>query len=234
MISEPELVGGPAFPDAGPPPYFAQEPGRPRTPRARRPWLWALGGAVVASAVWAGGLYAYGHARDAGPDLGGYRTDRDPCKAAKLEGLTSAIGPRDTGDRAVHQEPYKVEQPAYFSWSCSVYLKSGNIPYEVSIDYRLHRVTDPRPEFEALRADPGGLGGGDWIAGLGDMAYAGGPLGDTSLEVLDGQAELSFNVRAEELDEHGIPRDNVPKLDPAAMRTYLVEDMRQLMAALKK
>ncbi|MGW5422629.1 hypothetical protein [Streptomyces sp. NPDC003943] len=231
MISEPELVGGPAFPAAGPPPFLAQEP--PRTPRARRPWLWALGGAAVASAVWAGGLYAYERGDAAGPDLGGYRTDRDPCKAAKLEGLTSAIGPRETGERAMHQEPYKVEQPALFSWSCSVYLKGKKAPYEVSIDYRLHRVTDPRPEFEALRSDPGGLGGGDWIAGLGDMAYAGGPLGDTSLEVLDGQAELSLNVRAEEIDEHGIPRE-VPKLDPAAMRTYLVEDMRQLMAALKK
>ncbi|MFF0437654.1 hypothetical protein ACFYU9_36240 [Streptomyces sp. NPDC004327] len=236
MISEPELVGGPAFPDAAPPPPYpmpmpAPEP--PRAARPRRPWLWALGGAALASAVWAGGLYAYGTGDDARPGLGGYRMDRDPCTAARLEGLTSAIGPRETGEQAVHGEPLKVVQPALFEWECTVSLKGAKARYEVNIRYTLHKVTDPGPEFEATNADPQ-LGAGDRIDGVGEMAFAGGAWGENSLTVLDGQAVLTLIVQADDFDEDkGMPRD-VPKLDPAAMRTYLVEDMRQLMAALKK
>ncbi|MGP3688203.1 hypothetical protein ACTVZO_26495 [Streptomyces sp. IBSNAI002] len=53
MISEPELDGewGPERP-AEPAEQGAGE--RPLQRPAARPWLWALGGAALASAVWAG------------------------------------------------------------------------------------------------------------------------------------------------------------------------------------
>ncbi|MFJ7066810.1 hypothetical protein [Streptomyces sp. NPDC101115] len=232
MISEPELVGGGGFPDPvgpplpHPPPPAAGE--RPAAPRARRPWPWALGGAVVASAVWAGGLYAYGP--DGGPDLGGYRTDRDPCQAARLDGLAAAFGPKGVSA----DEPLKVDHPALFEWSCSVTLASKPIMYTLHISYDLHRVTDPGPEFEAVREDPQLLGGGERISGVGEVAYFGGAYEENSLTVLDGQAVLSMSLRPTDgFDEDTDSPVEPPRLDPAAMRTYLVEDMRQLMTALK-
>ncbi|MER7518560.1 hypothetical protein [Streptomyces sp. NPDC126499] len=235
MISEPELVGGPDFPAPTPgpaltgplypPPPGATPPGPP--PRTRRPWLWALGGAVAASALWAGGLVAYDG--DDRPDLGGYRTDRNPCEVAKLEGLGSAIGPK--GSAA--EEPLKADHPALFEWHCALTLAAKPVPYTLRIGYTLHRVTDPGPEFEARMADPQLSDGGDRVAGVGEIAYLGGALGDDSLRVLDGQAVLSLTLEADNWDEEKEQPIEVPELDPAAVHTYLVEDMQQLMKALK-
>ncbi|MET9951029.1 hypothetical protein ABZ135_05690 [Streptomyces sp. NPDC006339] len=232
MISEPELVGGTAFPAPAPgstpmaPPPAPPAPPRPE-PSGRRPWLWALGGAVVASALWAGGLAAYDP--DDRPDLGGYRTDRDPCEVAKLEGLTAAFGPKGPAP----EEPLKSDHPALFEWDCSVTLAAKPVPYTLRVGYTLHRVTDPGPEFEARRADPQLAGGGDRVGGIGEIAYFGGAWGDDSLEVLDGQAVLRLVLQADDYDdERGRPIEK-PELDPAAVQTYLVEDMQQLMKALK-
>ncbi|CAM5373456.1 hypothetical protein SAVIM40S_01535 [Streptomyces avidinii] len=72
-----------------------------------RPWKWALGGAVVASAVWAGGLYAVGGPPGApeisyrasvevsaftfGERHGRPATDADAVKAAMAEDLRELI-----------------------------------------------------------------------------------------------------------------------------------------------
>ncbi|MFD0370331.1 hypothetical protein [Streptomyces sp. NPDC127114] len=233
MISEPELVGGGGFPDPvapplpHPPPPAGQDTA---APRARRPWTWALGGAMVASAVWAGGLYAYERGQDGGPDLGGYRTDRDPCQVAKAEGLAAAFGPKGVSP----DEPLKVDHPALFQWSCSVTLASKPITYTLHISYDLHRVTDPGPEFLAVREDPQLLGGGERISGIGEVAYFGGAYEENSLTVLDGQAVLSMSLQPmDDFDEDTNQPIEAPELDPAAMQTYLVEDMRQLMTALR-
>ncbi|WMX45283.1 hypothetical protein [Streptomyces roseicoloratus] len=237
MISEPELVGGGGFPDpAGPPlpqppPAAGQDPAGPAGPRARHPWLWALGGAVAASAVWAGGLSAYDrYGQDAGPDLGGYRTDRDPCEVARFDGLVSAFGAKGPAVT----EPRKVDRPALFDWDCTVTLASKPVGYTVDVSYRLHRKTDPGPEFADIMEDPQLGGGGEAVGGVGESAYFGGLYGDNSLRVLDGQAELGLALQpTDDWDEEtNLPRE-LPQLDPAAIRTYLVEDMRQLMAALK-
>ncbi|MFI8961104.1 hypothetical protein ACIGO8_03230 [Streptomyces sp. NPDC053493] len=235
MISEPELVDGTQHPaPVAPLPFPAQEPAREPArdpapgPGARRPWLWALGGAVAASAVWAGGLQAY---EKQGPDLGGYRTDRDPCEAGTLEGLTSALGPKKrTG------EPLKAEHPALFEWDCGLTLAAKPAPYDVSIAYALHRATDPGPEFEATMADPQ-LNGGSFsrIDDLGESAYVGELSGgDLMVRVLDGRAVLTLSVVADTWDDERNEPVDAPELDKAAMETYLVEDMRQLMAALRK
>jgi hypothetical protein len=232
MISEPELVGGTGFPD-GPPPGRpdVMGPPPPKPPRPRAPWRWALGGAAVASALWAGGLYAAFGTGDEMPDLGGYRTDRDPCAVAKLDGLRAALGPRDEDPRERH-EPMKVVQPALFQWECTLNLKGKAGAYRVNINYVLHRVTDPGPEFEAVREDPQ-LGASDRVEGIGTRAYTGGALGEDSLSVLDGQAVITVIVESDDYDETGLPKEG-PRLDPAALRTYLVEDTRQLMDALKR
>ncbi|MFJ9581966.1 hypothetical protein ACIRQF_36970 [Streptomyces sp. NPDC101191] len=236
MISEPELVGGPDGPGA-PRPQVWVEPqpwpqpapgGRPEAPRARRPWLWALGGAALASALWAGGLYAY---ESRGPDLGAYRTDRDPCQVGRFDGLTSAIGPKGPS----MNEPLKVDEPALFQWGCGVSLAKGSARYSASVDYALHRVTDPGPEFEARMTDPQISELGDRIGGLAEYAYVGELSGGgVWVRVVDGQAEISLTVMPEVWDEKRNRYVESPDLDPAALQTYLVEDMRQLMAALQR
>ncbi|MFG3346552.1 hypothetical protein ACGF1Z_15990 [Streptomyces sp. NPDC048018] len=236
MISEPELVGGPDGQGTPRPPVWAEpQPwpqqvpgGQPEAPRARRPWLWALGGAALASAVWAGGLYAY---ESRGPDLGAYRTDRDPCRVARFDGLTSAIGPKGPS----MSEPLKVDEPALFQWGCSVSLAKGRARYGASVDYSLHRVTDPGPEFDARMADPQVSELGDRIGGLAEYAYVGEISGGgVWVKVVDGQAEISLTVMPEIWDEKNNRYLESPDLDPAALQTYLVEDMRQLMAALQR
>ncbi|MEV6331739.1 hypothetical protein [Streptomyces sp. NPDC051909] len=141
MISEPELVGGPAFPEPGavilpPPPPAAQEPPGARRPR---PWLWAFGGAVLASAVWAGGLVAYDrYAGTEGPDLRGYRA-ADPCRAGAFHGLSSALGRREEPST-----PAELDRPALYRVGCSVTLDTEKpVYYSIDVTYTLHRVVDP-------------------------------------------------------------------------------------------
>ncbi|MFI8999835.1 hypothetical protein [Streptomyces sp. NPDC053541] len=237
MISEPELVGGPAFPEpAGPTgPAIAPPPppgpdGPPAAARRRRPWLWALGGAVAASAVWGAGLTAYQRTTASdGPDLRGYRAT-DPCAAGAFHGLSSALG-----RRAGNTNTAELDEPGLYRANCVVSLQGTPVSYDVEVTYNLHRATDPRPEFEALMHDPL-IGGGDRIDGIGDLAF----LNDTDssamvLDVVDGQAELRLRVGAVvEWNGEGEQPPEPPKLDPAALRTYLVEDAKELMTALRK
>lgn len=75
MISEPEMVGDvSAWPEA----ETATSEDRPVAPHSHRPWLWAVGGAVAASVVWAGGLSAYG-VQDV-VDTRGYRVGEGLCE----------------------------------------------------------------------------------------------------------------------------------------------------------
>ncbi|MEU8621832.1 hypothetical protein [Streptomyces sp. NPDC048623] len=234
MISEPELVGGPAFPEPGAPAYPPPPPPPAQTAppaRPRRPWLWALGGVVAASAVWGGGLFAYDrHTASDGPDLRGYRAV-DPCKAGTFHGLTSVLGRR--GETT---NPDALDEPGLYRANCTVNLTGKKVPYDIEVTYTLHRVTEPRPEFEARMHDPY-EGGGDRIDGIGDTAFVtdGGGDGVTVLDVLDGQTELRLRVSPViEWDGMGTQPPPPPKLDPAALRTYLVEDAQELMTALKK
>ncbi|MFF9843801.1 hypothetical protein [Streptomyces sp. NPDC013740] len=228
MISEPELVGGTDFPEAVAP--LPPQRHEPKPPRARRPWLWALGGAVAASAVWAGALAVHERRDEAeGPDLRGYRAQEDPCAKAALPGLTSAFGPKKESTNPLTQD-----HPALFRAECSVSLDAKPTPYDVLVTYTLHRVTDPRPEFEAQMADPL-QGGGDRISGVGQLAYVKeDEAGTMELHVLDGHAVVSFSLSPVLTYEEDGPQPAPPELDPAATRTFLVEDMNALLAALRK
>lgn len=119
-------------------------------------WLWALGGAVVASAVWAGVLFATG-GFDGEPDadLAGYSYTSNLCASTDLEAIedagyeqkdsTSSSNPRHSSSRA----------PALDSMSCSIDFEptdASTSDYSsewLSTTAGLHRKTDPEPEFEA-------------------------------------------------------------------------------------
>ncbi|MGW0701319.1 hypothetical protein ACWD0A_18795 [Streptomyces sp. NPDC002867] len=244
MISEPELVGEESF--AAPQTLGAvSAPGTddavtspgPRGPL--RAWLWALGGAVAASAVWAGGLYAFG---DQDPDLGGYRATDNLCKAAQLKNLQAALGKRE-GEGM----PTQFEHATMDDAQCSVELKPTGYEPEVDeegnemislpsvyISYTLHKRTDPGPEFDGAVLARQKAWGTETeaaaITGIGERAHVARGEGGSAitLDVLDGQAELSIAVTGDWDPESGDPATDVTELEG-----LLVQDMQELMATLR-
>ncbi|MFE2170657.1 hypothetical protein ACFXB3_37190, partial [Streptomyces sp. NPDC059447] len=107
MIGEPELDGE----WSGGPPAEEARPEAPRGPAGRRlPWLWALGGALVASAVWAG-LPAVQDRFAAAPRIS-YRHSEDLCKDAPLKVLDKLTG------GLPHRQPGHAESPPLDWASC--------------------------------------------------------------------------------------------------------------------
>ncbi|MFD9031695.1 hypothetical protein ACFVZW_11185 [Streptomyces sp. NPDC059567] len=235
MISEPELAGGTEFPVAE---TVRIEPDR-RPPRPRRPWLWALGGVVVASALWAGGLYAYERTQGGGPDLGGYRTTANLCEQAELKALSTALGKKSADANGL-----TTDHPALDIARCNATLgnQSG---YDVAITYSLHKETDPGPEFEARIEDSGYEDDVERVAGVGETAFLWvdrppkGPSTGAWLHVLDGQAEVKIELMA--IGEYEVDpatgqsmERRMPSADLSGIGDFLAEDARALMAALKK
>ncbi|MEV6422002.1 hypothetical protein [Streptomyces sp. NPDC051662] len=254
MISEPELEGedggAPRPPDGSETvgaggDDLAHRRNSPALPPRRVRWLWALGGAVVASAVWAGGLYAYDRTA---ADLGGYRISEDLCLDADLSALSKLLGPKRSPQPAVE------EQHAIDRSFCNVTMMKGR-PHEVKddalpssyssvvVNYTLHKETDPAPEFDATLTPLAVSRTVDRktkrIPELGERAYL---MTDSAgftpeLKVLDGRAVLSIEVMSEYVAEgpHGAGQPVKPeRVDPAALELALVEDMKTLMAAVKK
>ncbi|MEU6879727.1 hypothetical protein [Streptomyces sp. NPDC046712] len=226
MISEPELVGEVDFP-AGQ--VLAPEPRAPRGPRS--PWLWAVGGAVVASAVWAGGLYAYERTQDRGVDLGGYGRVDNLCQKVELKALSTALGERSL------DSPGSTERNDALDVSyCYLTLGPEETGYSVSVSYQLHRVTDPEPEFE-VRVGEFTTDELTPMTGIGEKAFFDREedSGGASLHVLDGQAELSISVsETGAYDADGTPLQETKRRDLSGIDVHLADDMNALMAALKK
>ncbi|MFB7588136.1 hypothetical protein [Streptomyces sp. NPDC056169] len=225
MISEPELDGEDGFVTSEvltetPP------PGPHRPPRTRRPWLWALGGAVLASAVWGGGLYAYERGKEPGPDLGGYKPVEDLCEVAELKALVAALGKRSqdgAGD--------VVNQPAISESSCMVTFGPVDTGQSIDITYTLHKVVDPGPEF-AVRAEQYGVI--QALDGVGEQAFFDDRNGEGAvLRILDGQAEISFDMYRQHYEVDGKP-DQTEPIDLSGIEIPMTQDALALMAALKK
>ncbi|MER6116314.1 hypothetical protein E6R60_06035 [Streptomyces sp. A0642] len=252
MISEPEMAG--AFDTPAPREvldHSGPQPEEDRPPRAPRPgarWLWALGGAVVTSAVWGAVLFADGP-RDGTPDLHGYRLGKDPCAAVRLKSIGAAIAPRETEgrmdmgvlrhaalDRAVCFIPL---------WSASAQQgledEGWSVGYEVTVRIALHKKTDPRAEFEAERnatefgVDPEAEV--EAVPELGDKAYLLSSEGrEQELRVLEGGAVLSLSISAStnwQGDEGQVPDNAGTQPDLAPHKAAMISDMRDLMSDLK-
>ncbi|AVH95701.1 hypothetical protein GCM10010497_04870 [Streptomyces cinereoruber] len=224
MISEPELVGGGGFER----PEVLTEAPPSRPPRARRPWLWALGGAVAASAVWGGGLYAYERAKPTGPDLGGYKEVDDLCGKAGLEALAGVLGKRSEEGAGP-----LVDDPTLHRRSCMLTFGSPETGYSGNIVYTLHKATDPGPEFGAWGkyyelATP--------IDGVGEKALfddRGGEGGE--LRVLDGQVEIELSVSRQYVtDENGELVQETEPVDLSGIEVPMTQDLLALMAELRK
>ncbi|GHH40411.1 hypothetical protein [Streptomyces candidus] len=240
MISEPELVGGA---DVSPPLETLHSGGDP-APRTqeepRRPWLWAVGGAVLASALWAGGLYAF--ERDGGPDQRGYGVTAETCEKAPLSAITERFGARDRPADSSE----RFEDPAYDRSVCQIGLKSTDqhtqgwpTTYRAGLVIEQHRRTDPGPELEA-RLTAGEYGTKPDVTpveGLGDRAFH---LtftedyyvqDDRQLVVQDGGVVLVLSIDGS-VDFEGEGEEVTPTY--AGVPELLESDMRELMTMLKK
>ncbi|MET9665655.1 hypothetical protein ABZY19_09805 [Streptomyces sp. NPDC006475] len=249
MISEPELVGDeegfgePEIPgqrkdDAGDREATAETVSAADAPWFRRPppqaWLWALGGAVTASAVWAAGLYVH---ESRGPDMGAYRESGNLCLDTEVKALSTALGEVDS------PRPSGREHAARDMATCWIHLVDSTAkeadqytPTTVFVTYALHKKTDPGPEFDAGVGTDMFFGDTEIamerVEGLGERAYfvLSGGSGTPGLHVLDGQAVLTMTVSPGALS--GSDTD-VDPADASEIRPFMAEDMRALMAELQ-
>ncbi|MBT2365100.1 hypothetical protein J7E88_07145 [Streptomyces sp. ISL-10] len=250
MISEPELVGEEqpfgAPETAGRGIMRAEVPSdsgagdHPSPKRRYRAWPWAIGGALVASALWAGGLYAYAQQE---VDLGGYRASEDLCADAELKGLAKGVGKREGPGDAWRRDHGSVHRA-----TCFVSLKpidyepetdeEGNEVWSlpgVEITYTLHKKTDPGPEFEGMvRARPTEVFASEAVItsvdGVGEQAFVivEEDLSRITVEALNGQAVVGITTSVE-WDEGG----DGPARDLKELEPLLMEDVTALLAALR-
>ncbi|MFD6231064.1 hypothetical protein ACFWFZ_30000 [Streptomyces sp. NPDC060232] len=192
---------------------------------ARRPWLWALGGALVASAVWAGGLYAFGE-KLAAPEIS-YRATENLCEDFRARALGQIAGDLHRY-RPMNQEN---DHPAVRGAICVLQNAETVSTLTVRAQVDLHDKTDPGPEFDVPSlwlAAQVGAGATESVQGLGERAVVFVMPGDAvQLRVLDGGAVFTLETYGS-----GIAGDT--PADTAAIQSALVEDARALMAALKK
>lgn len=259
MISEPEMSDEAGGGLAGDVLSGAGDPGGGTVPVHRaRPWLWAVGGVVVASAVWAAVLHGTG---GSGPDLHGYRLDGNPCSGDALKPLEHAVGVRDF----VASDATVSKGPALDRLSCMLTTGSSAddgwaTSYSISVGIELHKKTDPRAEFDndhrsRVSTLPGSATGGNTliaiagdgftsaadvrpVTGVGDEAYLVSPRAPAqTLEVLHGGAVLSIQVSGytqwNSTDDSAASPGGSPKEpDLTRLRPALTAAMRQLMTSL--
>ncbi|MFF3956080.1 hypothetical protein ACFYY1_23075 [Streptomyces sp. NPDC001890] len=247
MISEPEMVD--EFGAVGTGEVVGDMARNPaREPRPRRPWRWAVSGAVVASAVWAGALYLL-PVGDREPDVHGYRLEANPCPTVRLKALGAAIAPREETPMLA---PELLNDPALDRVKCFISLRSlaakkpissrWYTDHSVAITVALHKKSDPAAEFEAMRgvtdSGPDARATVEKVPNLGDSAYV---LtqddGYAELRVREGGAVLSLGLSAStqyNSDAGEPPSDDGPDTsDLSPYRSAMISDMRDLMRSLR-
>lgn len=247
MISEPELTGGPEDPvpevisDADREPRPAGSAGPAGVP-GRRAWVWGLGGVVVASAAWAGGLHAYDLHRHHGPDLHGYALGESPCAGDTLKPLTRALGATEfqaVSPAVVHLGP-ALDQIRCTISATSAIPHTGSGRYEAFVTVDLHKKTDPRAEFDDQRdldtTDLVPVESTEPVPGLGDEAYLVTISDQTQeLKVLHGGAVFTLTLTG--YNSYSVSDDTLKSLpdgtaavtDLGVFRPALVEAMRNVM-----
>ncbi|MGW7543777.1 hypothetical protein ACWGKQ_22075 [Streptomyces sp. NPDC054770] len=138
---------------------------------AGRAVLWAVVGAVVASAAWAGGLFLTG-GFGGSADLRGYRAPANLCSSADYSSFKDEYPVADSA-------PTKnaMKDPALDESYCSLSLKKTSTSYGdayLTMQIDLHKKTDPAPEFTATWKNYGDSHT-DYdvtpVQGIGDEAY---------------------------------------------------------------
>ncbi|MFI5685248.1 hypothetical protein [Streptomyces sp. NPDC051636] len=182
FYAHPTLVGQPVQPQPGQPPqpgnpYVQQGPYGPvpvpppgGNRGAGRAVLWAVVGAVVASAAWAVGVFVVGGKDSA--DLRGYSSPSNLCSGADYSSFKDEYPENDSSP--THNT---LKDAALDEGSCSLSLKKTGSSYAdayLSIQLDLHKKTDPAPEFTATWKNYDDSHSGydvEKVTGIGDEAY---------------------------------------------------------------
>ncbi|MBT2450436.1 hypothetical protein J7F03_25835 [Streptomyces sp. ISL-43] len=237
MIGEPEIDGD--WDTAGPAAVteVEPEPSRERVRGPRAPWLWALGGVVVASAVWAGALAAQDRFSSA-PRID-YRHSGDLCKEVDLKVLGQTVGRTFEG-----RQSGEGVDPAQDWAYCHVGMRyeKGSVLYATQVLVELHKKGDPAEEFASGPGTTPGtrlnLGERREVPGLGDRAVLDPYYADSGkrLMVLDGGAVFTATVEwyQQTADEGGVVPGGAAGVDEDAIEAAMIEDVRALMAKLRR
>ena len=143
----PQPAGYYAPPGApGMPPGPPGQPGGPqRRGGAGRAVLWAVVGAVVASALWGGGVLLLGKDSKAKADLRGYTVTNDLCGAMDVTPFQGTY-PKEDDDPS----KYTAKSPSVDEMYCDEGLEKTDSTFAdsyLSAEMDLHKKTDPGPEF---------------------------------------------------------------------------------------
>ncbi|KUJ70738.1 hypothetical protein ACZ90_02040 [Streptomyces albus subsp. albus] len=177
----------------GYPPGAPGAPGAPLPPAppgggrggSRKGLIWGLGGALVASAAWAGAIFATGGFGDdeATADLAGYRYAGDLCDVSDFSPFIDGKYKKDEPDSDEQNPEHDgSEHPALDVMDCNMDFKRDDATDTYSSAWlyttvQLHKKSDPQPEFEATyRAYENQRSGSTShkvkaVTGVGDEAY---------------------------------------------------------------
>ncbi|MDX3244495.1 hypothetical protein [Streptomyces sp. ME18-1-4] len=173
--AQPTLVGQPVQPQPGNPyaqpgPYPVVGPPPTGGGGAGRAVLWAVVGAVVASAAWAAGVFLIGAGAD--PDLRGYPAPANLCNSTDYSSFKEEY-PQSDG-APTHNS---LKDDALDEGLCNLSLKKTGSSYSdayLSVQLDRHKKTDPGPEFTANWKNYADSHTGydvDAVTGIGDEAY---------------------------------------------------------------
>jgi hypothetical protein len=112
---------------------------------AGRAVLWAVVGAVVASALWGGGVLLFGKDSSPKADLRGYQLVSKLCDSVDLSAFKSTY-PKDDDDPT----QYTAKTPTLDEMYCDESLQQESETYPdsyVYVEVDLHKKTDPSGEF---------------------------------------------------------------------------------------
>lgn len=203
FYAQPTLVGQPAQPQPQPQPgnpyaaqpYYGPVP-VPTAPGggggAGRAVLWAVVGAVVASAAWAGGVFLLGRGDSA--DLRGYSTPSNLCTGADYSSFKDEYPDDDSSPLR-----NSLKSDALDESYCSLSLKKTPSSYGdayLTMQMDLHKKTDPAAEFTALWKNYRKSHSGydvEIVKGIGDEAYL--VSNDTTSGTTSGSIYATLAVR---------------------------------------
>ncbi|MEV0318569.1 hypothetical protein ACIBKX_10210 [Streptomyces sp. NPDC050658] len=231
------------------PDSYGRPPAPPTAPRKPTPgWVWGIGGAVVASALWAGALFAtggLGSGSGGDADLAGYAYAKNLCDATKLEAFQKEYE-LDTDSTATTH--YGSRQKGLDQSYCSRKLKDPEADadsYASTYVYSTavwHKATDPEGEFAS-----------EWkayedqsqktygyttkaVSGMGDEAYLVTEKSGTDKDSLTSMTlavrEGWFTIQMH-WSSYGAPDDKAKQPSAAEVEQMLKTDVGTAMDSLK-
>ncbi|MFE6160925.1 hypothetical protein ACFQ7F_18650 [Streptomyces sp. NPDC056486] len=252
----PQPYGQPPGPYGQQPGPYGQPPAPPAPPAGpRKPtpgWVWGIGGVVVASALWAGALFATGNlgsdgGDDVKADLAGYQYKKNLCDVSPLDAFKKKYE-LDTDSTATTH--YGSQQKGFDQSYCSRQLKDPEADKDtytsiyVYSTARWHKATDPAGEFASEQKAYEDQSQKTYgyktkaVSGIGDEAYLVTETSGTGKDSLNGMTlavrEGWFTIEMRWSFYGGGPDDKVEPPTASEVEEMLMSDTRAEMDGLKK